>query len=100
MNFHLQNARSKEENKEYVLFTPEQFVIKKPKKINPVYELRKEISILVERPILQILGQTKGMTFEQLNAILIDAKNDAIKFKINVGARIWSLLKESKLKNK
>lgn len=103
MNWNLQNARSKEENKEYDLFTPEKFVIdviQKPKRLNPIYELRKEISNLVERPILQILGQTKGMSYEQLNAILVDAKNDAIKFKINVGSRIWNLIKESRIKNK
>ena len=76
------------------------YEIKKPKKVNPLYELRKEIAFLVDKPILQICNQTKGFSEQQLKAILMDAKNDAIKFKINVGARIWNLIKEVRIKNK
>lgn len=101
MNWDLINSRKREEQENpNTSLDFSRYEIKKPKRINPIYELRKEIAGLVSKPILQICNQTKGFTEEQLKGILIDAKNDAIKFKINVGARTWNLIKEVRLKNK
>lgn len=101
MNWSIENARKQDrrDNPDTTLDFSK-YEIKKPKKVNPLYELRKEIASLVDKPILQICNQTKGFSEQQLKAILMDAKNDAIKFKINVGARIWNLIKEVRIKNK
>lgn len=101
MNWSLENARKqdKRDNPETTLDFSK-YELKKPKKVNPLYELRKEISILVEKPILQICNQTKGFSEQQLKAILMDAKNDANKFKIKVGARIWNLIRQVRESNK
>jgi len=101
MNWSIENARKQDrrDNPDTTLDFSK-YEIKKPKKVNPLYELRKEIASLVDKPILQICNQTKGFSEQQLKAILMDAKNDSIKFKINVGARIWNLIKEVRIKNK
>ncbi len=101
MDWNYKNTREREarENPNTVLDFS-RYELKKPKKLNPTYELRKEIAILVSKPILQICNQTKGFTEAQLKGILTDAKNDSIKFKINVGARIWNLIREVRTKNK
>lgn len=101
MNWSIENARKQDRrDNPDTTFDFSKYEIKKPKKVNPLYELRKEIAFLVDKPILQICNQTKGFSEQQLKAILMDAKNDAIKFKINVGARIWNLIKEVRIKNK
>lgn len=98
-NFINARERDKRENQSTELDFSK-YELKKPKRINPIYELRKEISKLVDKPVLQICNQTKGFTEQQLKGIISDAKNDAIKLKINVGARLWNLIKEVRLKNK
>lgn len=70
------------------------------KRLNMPYEIRKIISQLVDKPLPQILGYTKGMTERQLKGCLVDAEADAKRYNIPVGARIWSILKELKENNK
>jgi hypothetical protein len=98
-NFINARERDKRENQSTELDFSK-YEIKKPKKVNPVYDMRKEIAVLVGKPVLQICSQTKGFTEDQLKGMLVDAENDAKKFKINVGARLWNLIKEVRLKNK
>lgn len=99
MSWNLYNARKKEnEERPDTGLDLAKYQLKKPKKKNPCYDMRKEIAILTGKPVLQICGQTKGFTERELNGILIDAKNDAEKFKISVGARLWNLIKEVRAK--
>lgn len=101
MNWDLINARKREEQENPdTSLDFSKYELKKPKRINPIYELRKEISQLVDKPVLQICNQTKGFSEQQLKGIISDAKNDAIKFKISAGARCWTIIKEIRSKNK
>ena len=94
MNYNYINAKKREdkENPSFELDLSKYNY--KPKKINVTYELRKKIANLVGKPILQIMGQTKGMTEQQLNGILKDAE----AFSKNPGARCWNIIKEERKK--
>ena len=57
---------------------------------NRIYELRKKIANLVDKPLGQIMGLTRGMSEYDLNGCLVDA----LAYKENPGARCWNIIKE------
>lgn len=92
MNWNIINAR-KAEAEDFTL-SMDKYSFKPAKKINRPYELRKQIAALVQKPLMQIFGLTKGMTEMELNGLL----TDALAFRENPGARAWTILRE--IKNK
>ena len=97
MNWNYYNAKQRDQKENPDTFLNfSKYEMQKPKKVNPLYELRKKIAELLDRPIPQIMGLTKGMTEMELNGLLTDAK----AFNKNPQARGWSIFKELKQKRK
>ena len=97
MDWHTVNTRKQDalDNPDFTLDL-KKYEIKKPKKLNPTYELKKQLAELLNKPILQILGQTKGFTEYDLKGLL----TDSLAFKANSQARAWKIIKELQLKKK
>ena len=97
MDWHTVNTRKQDalDNPDFTLDL-KKYEIKKPKKLNPTYELKKQLAELLSKPILQILGQTKGFTEYDLKGLL----TDSLAFKANSQARAWKIIKELQLKKK
>ena len=94
MSWHLKNSRQREENQD--IFSTDKYTYKPSKKENRPYELRKSLANLVQKPLMQILGLTRGFTEYDLNGCL----TDALAFKANSPARAWQIIAELREKKK
>ena len=95
MEFHLQNSRKRDalDNPDFTLDL-KKYEIKKPKRKNPPYDLKVEMSKMTGKTIGWILKETKGWSYEQLNGCVEDSKHNALKYKNNGGARCNSIINE------
>lgn len=91
MDWNLLNTRNREERENpNTVLDLSKYEIKRPKKVNPTYELRKELASIVRRPLMQVLGLTKGWSEADLNGCITDAK----AFTKNTPAYAWKIIKQ------
>lgn len=64
------------------------------KRVSPPYELRKQIAQISKKPLGQILKETKGWSYEQLDGCIEDARHNAKKYNNDGGARCNNIIKE------
>lgn len=97
MDWNLINTRNREERENpNTALDLSKYEIKKPKKVNPTYELRVELSKITGYKLPQLFGLTRGWSERDLKGCI----TDALAFKPNPTARAKNIIKEIHEKRK